>query len=67
MIMMGGGLIHVPKGARDMLMTRLYLLREKIPGFELVYETEVPLDLRSIFGMGTNVRIYKINYTEFGK
>ena len=62
-ILMPGGILNVPYKAKNMLFTHLYLLNQTIPGFNLVYETPTPLDMASILGRGTNVRIYEINYT----
>lgn len=60
-----GGVLNIPYKARNVLFTDLYLLDRDVPGFEQVYETpEVPLTMSAIHGHGTNVKIYKYNYTE---
>ena len=59
-----GAILNVPYKAKDILFTELYLLDKEVPGFEQVYEDSVPLTINSIHGQGTNIKIYKYNYTE---
>ena len=58
-----GAILNVPYKARNVLFTDLYLLNRTVPGFEKVYEDNVPLNINSIHGAGTNIQIYKYNYT----
>jgi hypothetical protein len=59
----GGAILNVPYKTRNILFTQLYLLNMTVPGFDRVYENSVPLTINSIHGQGTNVQIYKYNYT----
>jgi hypothetical protein len=59
-----GAILNIPYKAKDILFTELYLLDKDVPGFDPVYENSVPLTINSIHGQGTNVKIYKYNYTE---
>ncbi|MDD5181706.1 MAG: STT3 domain-containing protein [Candidatus Nanoarchaeia archaeon] len=59
-----GAILNVPYKARNVLFTDLYLLDRDVPGFEKVYTNSVPMTIDSIHGQGTNVQIYKYNYTE---
>ncbi len=61
---MRGGYLLFPIKMKDMLFTKLYLLNETIPGFKLVYDGPKPLDVYTILGHGTNVKIYQLNWSE---
>lgn len=58
-----GAVLNVPYKTRNVLFTDLYLLDKEVPGFDKVYEGSVPLTINSIHGAGTNIKIYKYNYT----
>jgi asparagine N-glycosylation enzyme membrane subunit Stt3 len=57
------GVIFIPDMAKNMLFTRLYIVNESMPEFELVHENGIPLSILSIgHGAITNLKIWKINY-----
>jgi len=61
------GLILVPYQNLNMLFTRLYVLNETVPGFEIVYDNGVPLSIQGITSQGiTHVQIWRINYDKLG-
>ena len=59
-----GGVLNIPYKTKDVLFTQLYVLGKTIPGYNLVYTAGSKLDLYTINGRGTNVQIYKFNYSE---
>jgi len=67
-LLIEGGMFFIPKTARNMTFTRLYLLREDMPRYTLAYENEVPINFNTVTnGYYTNIRIYKINYNDTDK
>ncbi len=59
------GGIFIPKLARNMTFTRLYILGEEMPRFSLVYENEIPITYETLSnGYYANIKIFKINYEE---
>ncbi len=61
------GLILIPYQNVNMLFTRLYVLNETVPGFEIVYDNGIPLSIQGITSQGiTHVQIWRINYDELG-
>ncbi len=58
-------LLFMPKKSLNTLFTKLYLLNETVPGFQLVFTDNLPVDsLLSINNQVlTNINVYKINYT----
>ncbi len=61
------GAILVPYQTRDMLFTRLYVLNETIPGFDIAYDNGLPFNIQGIVSQGqTHIQIWRINYTEMG-
>jgi len=60
---MKGGILNIPYRTKDTLFVHLYLLDKKIPGYDLVYASPTPLDISSILGYGSNIKIYKYNYS----
>jgi asparagine N-glycosylation enzyme membrane subunit Stt3 len=62
-LLTNGGIVSIQNKTRNVLFTQLYLLEKDIPGYDWVYSTNVPLNAFSILGQGTNVKIYKYNYT----
>jgi len=60
-------LILIPYQNVNMLFTRLYVLNETVPGFEIVYDNGIPLSIQGITSQGiTHVQIWRINYDELG-
>jgi len=59
-----GGVLNIPYKTKDVLFTQLYVLGKTIPGYDPVYTAGSKLDLYTINGRGTNVQIYKFNYSE---
>jgi len=59
-----GGVLNIPYKTQDVLFTQLYVLGKTIPGYVPVYTTGQQLDLYTMNGRGTNIQIYKFNYSE---
>ena len=59
-----GGFLNIPYKTKDTLFVNAYILDKEIPGINKVFETSPKLDLTSILGHRTNVKIYEFNYDE---
>ena len=65
-----GSLIYLSPRVSKSLYTRLYILNEDIPGFELVYQEDSPItkslpgigEMVYYQGMRSPIKIYKLNY-----
>ncbi len=63
LVLFDDAMIYAPDELRDMLFTKVYLLNN-FRGIEKVYDNQVPLSANAFYGGVTNIRIYRINYTE---
>lgn len=59
------GVVLITQNASDNLFTYLYLLNVSVPGFDLVYDNQRPLNIKGMLSQSlTDIKIYEINYTE---
>ncbi len=58
---------YIMQREKDMLLPRLYLLEEEVPGFKEIYNNKqysFGIHAYSLYGGREDIRIYEINYTQ---
>jgi asparagine N-glycosylation enzyme membrane subunit Stt3 len=61
------GAILLPMQTKDMLFTKLYVLNQTVPGFEIAFDNGVDFNIQGMISQGqTHTQIWKINYDQLG-